>query len=119
MLTPQILQKLQLQRFDLTDDIFAELMGIDKIDILVADRKSIENKIKEYRYSNSTIALYAITGKFNIYYIPSKIYVRKLPFFCQFQIMKLVWQKCIAIFTIALTLATNPISLWELGIIAI
>ena len=83
---PHEFARLHLQSYPLTDETFAKYMGVD-----MKEEKSLYNTLMNYYegysitqksqqefnqlldsfpYAKSTIALYAITGKFSIYYLP-------------------------------------------------
>ena len=79
---PHEFARLHLQSYPLTDETFAKYMGVD-----MKEGATLSNYVKGFQtmrkseqefnqlldntpYAKSTIALYAITGKFSIYYLP-------------------------------------------------
>lgn len=90
---PQEFARLHLQSYPLQDETFAKYMGID-----MKEEKSLYNTLMNYYegysitqksqqefnqlldsfpYAKSTIALYAITGKFSIYYLPHTFTIQR------------------------------------------
>ncbi|MGX2973209.1 DUF6402 family protein, partial [Helicobacter sp. T3_23-1059] len=86
---PHEFSKLQLQYYSIEDEMFAQYMGMDikgennitknwkGLKIIMKNEQEINQIFNSSLYAKSTIALYAITGKFSIYYLPSKITIKK------------------------------------------
>ena len=86
---PHEFARLHLQSYPLTDETFAKYMGVD-----MKEGATLSNYVKGFQtmrkseqefnqlldntpYAKSTIALYAITGKFSIYYLPHTFTIQR------------------------------------------
>ncbi|MCI7410542.1 MAG: DUF6402 family protein [Helicobacter bilis] len=86
---PHEFARLHLQSYPLTDETFAKYMGVDMkegerwsnywtgFQTMRKSQQEFNQLLDSSPYSKSTIALYAITGKFSIFYLPHKITIKR------------------------------------------
>ena len=84
---PHEFARLHLQSYPLTDETFAKYMGIDTKNaswyeliayfMKITSEEHFINLTNNTPYAKSTIVLYAITGKFSIYYLPHTLTIKR------------------------------------------
>lgn len=86
---PHEFARIHLQSYPLQDETFARYMGIDMkeggrwsnywrgFQTMRKSQQEFNKLLDSSPYAKSTIALYAITGKFSIFYLPHKITIKK------------------------------------------
>ncbi|WP_231996512.1 DUF6402 family protein [Helicobacter cinaedi] len=86
---PHEFARIHLQSYPLQDETFARYMGVDMkegerwsnywtgFQTMRKSQQEFNQLLDSSPYSKSTIALYAITGKFSIFYLPHKITIKR------------------------------------------
>ncbi|WP_438940425.1 DUF6402 family protein, partial [Helicobacter typhlonius] len=84
---PHEFARLHLQSYPIQNETFAKYMGVDMRNaslyelmiyfMKITSEEQFANLTNNFPYSKSTIALYAITGKFSIFYLPYKITIKR------------------------------------------
>ena len=86
---PHEFARLHLQSYPLTDETFAKYMGVDMKEgatlsnyvkgflTTIKSEQDFNQDVDNTPYAKSTIALYAITGKFSIYYLPHTFTIQR------------------------------------------
>ena len=76
-LEPYMLVRNHFQHFSFSDEFMLKELDISLIYIFLECRSQIEKDLNANYIAKENIALYSVTGKFSLYYVPYRIKIRK------------------------------------------